>query len=96
MSSFLAFSIESGRRGPTRKEILIEGFVHQQHAKQPNLGIEVGDLIQGGLLGRPSLKDTVFDWILGPNMVRKILQFEPSFLCRVCDTWQARRCLQSS
>lgn len=32
---------ESGRRGPTRKGILIEGFVHQQHVKQPNLGIEV-------------------------------------------------------
>ena len=32
---------ESGHRGPTRKGILIEGFVHQQHVKQPNLGIEV-------------------------------------------------------
>ena len=46
--------------------------------------------------GGPSLKGTVFDRILGLKNGPKILQLKPSFLCRVCDTWQARRCLQSS
>ena len=47
-------------------------------------------------LGRPSLKGTVFDRILGPKNGPEDFAVEPSFLCRVCDTWQARRCLQSS
>ena len=48
------------------------------------------------VLGRPSLKGTVFDRILGPKNGPEDFAVEPSFLCRVCDTWQARRCLQSS
>ena len=48
------------------------------------------------VLGRPSLRGTVFDRILGPKNGPEDFAVEPSFLCRVCDTWQARRCLQSS
>ena len=59
-----------------------------QHEGPTNAGAVV--------LGRPSLKGTVFDRILGPKNGPEDFAVEPSFLCRVCDTWQARRCLQSS
>ena len=48
-------------------------------------------VVEEVVLGRPSLKGTVFDRILGPKNGPEDLQLNLVFLCRVCDTWQARR-----